>query len=133
MPVVKIFHDSHEDLVDTINTELGLKFNGKQTYVESERRWKVVRCFNCMRFGHIGSTCLLVQHCENRGEDAQQLIVLTVRNASIVEDHIKLHQANVQCIRQSFGKSKFNTLYKYKVTLSLNCQFYNKNNKITKN
>ena len=69
MPVVKIFHESHDNLVDTINTELGLKFNGKQTYVESERRRKVVRCFNCMRFGHIGSTCLLLQHCENCGEE----------------------------------------------------------------
>ena len=57
MPVVKIFHESHEDFVDTINTELGLKFNGKQTYVESERRRKVVCCFNCMSFGHVGSTC----------------------------------------------------------------------------
>ena len=56
MPVVKIFHESHEDLVDTINTELGLKLNGKHTYVESERRRKVVCCFNCMRFGHVGST-----------------------------------------------------------------------------
>ena len=69
MPVVKIFHESHEDLVDTINTELGLKFNGKQTYEESERRRKVVRYFNCMCFGHIGSTCLLLQHCKNCGEE----------------------------------------------------------------
>ena len=69
MPVVKIIHESHEDLVDTIKTELGLKFNGKQTYVESERRRKVVRCFNCMRFGHIGSTCIFLQHCENCGEE----------------------------------------------------------------
>ena len=30
VPVVKIFHESHEDLVDTINTELGLKFNGNK-------------------------------------------------------------------------------------------------------
>ena len=60
------------------------------------------------------------------GRNTQQLSVLTVQNASIVEDHIKLHQANVQCIRQSFGiskfkdvynskNSKFKTLYKYKV------------------
>ena len=35
MPVVKIFYESHEDLVDTINAELGLNFNGKHTYVES--------------------------------------------------------------------------------------------------
>ena len=68
MPVVKIFHESHEELLMTINKDLGLKFNGKQTYVEAERRRKVVRCFNCMRFGHIGSTCLLPQQCENCGE-----------------------------------------------------------------
>ena len=42
MPVVISFHESHEDLVDTINTELGLKFYGKLTHVESERRRKVV-------------------------------------------------------------------------------------------
>ena len=30
MPVVKIFRESHEDLIDTINTELGLKFFGKK-------------------------------------------------------------------------------------------------------
>ena len=69
MPVVKIDLESHEDLVDTINTELGLKFNGKHTYVESERRRKVVHCFICMRFGPVGSTSLLLQQCENCGEE----------------------------------------------------------------
>ena len=38
MLVVQIFHQSHDNLVDTINTELELKFNSKHTYVESERR-----------------------------------------------------------------------------------------------
>ena len=132
MPVVKIFHESHEDLVDTINTELGLKFNGKQAYVESERRRKVVRLIACVLDTLALHVCYF-RFVRTVGRNTQQLIVLTVQNASIVEDHIKLHQANVQCIRQSFGKSKFKTLFKHKVTLSLNCQLYNKNNKITKN
>ena len=130
MPVVKIFHESHEELLITINKELGLKFNGKQTYVEAERRQKVVRCFNCMRFGHNGSTCLLPQQCENCGEahSATNCPRLTFQDASTVEEHIKPHQVNVQCIKQSFEKSRFKTFYKHKLTmkiLSLNCQAYN--------
>ena len=73
MPVVKIFHNSHEDLLASINTDFGVKFNGKKTYVEAERQRKVVRCYNCMRFGHIGSSCLFTAQCENCGGDHTDL------------------------------------------------------------
>ena len=63
MPVVKIFHNSYEDLTYTINTDFAVKFNGKKTYVEAERQRKVVRCYNCMQFGHIGSSCLFTTQC----------------------------------------------------------------------
>ena len=69
MPVVKIFHNSYEDLTYTINTDFAVKLNGKKTYVEAERQRKVVRCYNCMRFGHIGSSCLFTTQCENCGGD----------------------------------------------------------------
>lgn len=69
MPVVKLFHCSHEELLQTIKIDLGLKFNGRKAYVEAERKKKVVRCYNCMRFGHIGTSCLFTVQCENCGKD----------------------------------------------------------------
>ena len=68
MPVVKLFFETHKELLLTVATELNSKYNGKSTYVEVERRKKVVRCFNCMRFGHISATCQLHEQCENCGE-----------------------------------------------------------------
>ena len=39
------------------------------TLFEPERRKKVVRCYNCHRFGHIGKACLNKSRCVNCGRE----------------------------------------------------------------
>lgn len=67
MPVVKIFHDNRVDLEISTSTNIPLSFKGKKAYVEKQRRIKVVRCYNCMLFGHIAANCDIKAKCENCG------------------------------------------------------------------
>ena len=41
----------------------------KKTLFEPERRRKVIRCYNCHRFGHIGKICLHKSRCLNCGKE----------------------------------------------------------------
>lgn len=45
----------------------GLVINGKETFVERERPKKVVRCYNCMLYGHIQKNCRSESRCERCG------------------------------------------------------------------
>ena len=72
MPVVKLLHENHSALETTLQTKLPFKFHGKEAYVEEQRKTKVVRCYNCMRFGHIAAACNLPTRCENCGQTGHQ-------------------------------------------------------------
>ena len=64
MTVVKVFYETHEDLLITVATEFYDK-NEKTNFEELERRKKIIRCYSC---GHISATCALYEICENCGE-----------------------------------------------------------------
>ena len=41
----------------------------KYTKFEPERKYRVIRCFNCHRFGHIGRVCIQKSRCINCGKE----------------------------------------------------------------
>ena len=63
MPVVKIEFLTEEDLQKAKSVVLEHQLNGKTAYLEEERRVKVIRCFNCHRFGHISRICTYSTRC----------------------------------------------------------------------
>ena len=63
MPVVKIDFLSEEDLQKAKSVVLEFQINGKAAYIEEERRVKVIRCYNCHRFGHIRRICTYTPRC----------------------------------------------------------------------
>lgn len=68
MPIVKVIFKSCKDLVDGVELDIGLTYNRKKVYIEKQRVKQVVRCFNCMRYGHISKLCSFEGKCENCGE-----------------------------------------------------------------
>ena len=63
MPVVKIEFLTEEDLQKAKSVVLEHQLNGKTAYLEEERLVKVIRCFNCHRFGHISRICTYSTRC----------------------------------------------------------------------
>ena len=63
MPVVKIEFLTEEDLQKAKSVVIEHKLNGKSAYLEEERRVKVIRCYNCHRFGHISRICTYTTRC----------------------------------------------------------------------
>ena len=53
MPIARVTFETVDLLERAVTTDFGLVFNGKETFVERERPKKVVRCYNCMLYGHI--------------------------------------------------------------------------------
>ena len=63
MPVVKFEFCTNEDLKKAKFVVLEFQLNGKAAYIEEERRVKVIRCYNCHRFGHILKICTYQTKC----------------------------------------------------------------------
>jgi hypothetical protein len=61
MPVVKLEFECPEDLDKANKTEIIILAEGKKEIVlERKRNSKIVRCFNCNRFGHLLGNLLQV-------------------------------------------------------------------------
>ena len=65
MPVVRIEFLTAEDLVKAKTVLIHYSTNGKPAFLEAERSFKLVRCFNCHRIGHIGKNCVYETRCGN--------------------------------------------------------------------
>jgi hypothetical protein len=75
MPVVKLEFECPEDLDKAVKTEIIILADGKkQIVIERKRNSKIVRCFNCNRFGHSAncgsedctdSNCTKTSKCSN--------------------------------------------------------------------
>lgn len=65
MPVVRIEFQSAEALHLAKSIEVDYSLNGKTAYLESEHSCKIVRCYNCHRFSHIGKACVYETRCGN--------------------------------------------------------------------
>lgn len=68
MPIAKVSFESVEVLESAVEREFSLTFNNRRLFIEREKCKKVVRCFNCMRFGHIHKNCRSDIRCERCGE-----------------------------------------------------------------
>ena len=53
MPIAKVSFESVEVLGSAVEREFSLTINNRRLFIEREKCKKVVRCFNCMKFGHI--------------------------------------------------------------------------------
>ena len=67
MPIARVTFETVDLLQRAVTTDLSLVFNGKETFVERERPKKVVRCYNCMLYGHIQKNCRSESRCERCG------------------------------------------------------------------
>ena len=65
MPVVRIEFKTEEDFEKAKLTIIHYSTNGKPAFLEAERPFKLIRCFNCHRIGHIGRACLYESRCGN--------------------------------------------------------------------
>ena len=65
MPVVRIEFQTEEDFEKAKSTVIHYSTNGKPTFLEAERPFKLIRCYNCHRIGHIGRACLYESRCGN--------------------------------------------------------------------
>lgn len=63
MPVVQLVHASVEDKLAALQMVIPITFQNRNAFLES-KKFKVIRCFNCQRFGHIARTCIYSQRCE---------------------------------------------------------------------
>ena len=68
MPIVKILFKTPDSLQLSLNLSLGYTYNRREAFIEKSKAKKVVRCFNCMRYGHISRNCSSDTVCENCGE-----------------------------------------------------------------
>ena len=68
MPIAKVRFETVELLESAVEREFSLTFNNRRLFVEREKSKKVIRCFNCMRFGHIHKNCKSNIRCERCGE-----------------------------------------------------------------
>ena len=66
MPIARVTFETVDLLQRPVTPDFGLVFNGKETFIERERPKKVVRCYNCMLFGHI-KNCRSESRCERSG------------------------------------------------------------------
>ena len=67
MPIVKIHFDNPDSLQHSLNLQLSIFYNKRKAFVEKRSPKKIIRCFNCMKYGHISVNCSLETVCENCG------------------------------------------------------------------
>lgn len=67
MPVWKVDFEANKDLERALHITYPFKLNGKKAFCEASRKYKVVRCFSCQRYGHIANNCTYPSKCENCG------------------------------------------------------------------
>ena len=104
--------------------------NGKPKYLEAERSFKLVRCFQCHRVGHIGRACIYESRCGNcSATDIQITSVVTRVNAHIATGITTPLQPSVQYIRIYFNITELSCFFKHShfkmKILSFNCQLWN--------
>ena len=79
MPIARVTFESPEFLQKANSTTLSVFFNKKRTYVERERPRQIIRCYNCMKSGHIRCTCRSETVCErcaggHKGDDCSEIV-----------------------------------------------------------
>jgi hypothetical protein len=67
MPVVRVCFIDPEGLAKAAKSEFDLHFNGNKAFIEPQRGFRVIRCYNCHRFGHVAKSCTQETRCENCG------------------------------------------------------------------
>ena len=70
LPIVKVTFDSPEKYTAVLESH-GIKIPGtnKTAVFAPERGYKVVRCYNCQRYGHTSGCCIHTDRCGNCGEE----------------------------------------------------------------
>ncbi|MES9882027.1 MAG: hypothetical protein ABW185_14210 [Sedimenticola sp.] len=67
IPIVRIEFASASDLQKAKVSNLDYIYRNAKSFVEEERRFKVIRCFRCHAFGHIARGCTNDTSCEKCG------------------------------------------------------------------
>lgn len=76
MPIIRVTFKDHISYLNAINSS-GITIPGVKKSVRfcPERKYRITRCYNCNKFGHISRTCKCNFSCSNCGsEDCQESI-----------------------------------------------------------
>ena len=70
LPVIRVTFQDHKYYQECCSEGIHIPGTKQKTTVfDPERRRKVIRCYNCQRFGHIGKICLHKSRCMNCGKE----------------------------------------------------------------
>lgn len=127
MPVVQLVHASVEDKLAALQMVIPITFQNRNAFLES-KKFKVIRCFNCQRFGHIARTCIYSQRCECCGRTDHLGEVCGV----CVQEFVQIVQVTTEVLQKIVPYiviMPVNSVHQQCVNnfrvLSLNCQSWN--------
>ena len=112
MPVVKFEFECLEDLDKAIKTEIIILAEGKKDIVlERKRNSKIVRCFNCNRFGHRASSCKSQRRYYNCGsEDCADSNCTKTSKCSNCEGKHKVSSSNCPVFKKLKNQRQINRI-----------------------
>jgi hypothetical protein len=65
MPVVRIQFPTPENLQKAVQVQFDISLHGKKAFLEPQRGKRIIRCYNCHRFGHVARSCVHDKRCES--------------------------------------------------------------------